>query len=58
VTGCGTIPMRPSFGTSGRPGLALPPAEGGELLYRVKGEGETFQRVANTYRDPALRCDV
>jgi hypothetical protein len=50
--------MRPSFGTSGRPGLALPPAEGGELLYRVKGEGETFQRVANTYRDPALRCDV
>jgi len=37
---------------------ALPRTDAGERLYRVKGKGETFRRVANTHRYPALRCDV
>src|SRR5262249_53374750 len=41
-------PARPGVPTSGRKSqiVQAPPAEGGELLYRVKSKSEAFQRVA------------
>ena len=41
-------PSRPGVPTSGRQYevVRLLPVEAGEFLYRVKGKGETFERVA------------
>jgi hypothetical protein len=41
-------PARPGVPTPGRQYMVVRqlPAEGGELLYRVKSAGETFERIA------------
>jgi hypothetical protein len=52
-------PARPGMPTAGRlyEIVRLLPAEAGQFLYRVKGKGETFERVARegelSYRQPA-----